>query len=242
MPLSTNQPPGCLPAILKLFQGKPKATAAPVEPPVVETTAEPLPYRLRDDFLSVTELSFYHRLAYAIQNQAVIFTKIRLADILFVARPDRSYTYFNRIAARHVDFLLCQPKTLRPLVGIELDDSSHQRPERQARDEFVDRAFAAAGLPLVRMPARQTYMSSDILEQLKPYLDFNEDAEEVAQPAEQPTPPAPPPAPSEPATPPLCPKCGIPMVVRTVAKGPHQGKQFYGCKNYPQCREMKPLN
>jgi ssDNA-binding Zn-finger/Zn-ribbon topoisomerase 1 len=29
------------------------------------------------------------------------------------------------------------------------------------------------------------------------------------------------------------------MVVRAVAKGQYQGRQFYGCKNYPQCREMK---
>jgi len=28
------------------------------------------------------------------------------------------------------------------------------------------------------------------------------------------------------------------MVVRTVKQGEHKGKQFYGCQNYPRCREM----
>ncbi len=236
-----KQSPGCLAAIIQLFQGKPKAAPAPLEAPAVETSSEPLPYRLRDDFLSITERSFYHALAQVTQQQVVIFTKIRLADILFVARPDKNLSYFNQVARRHVDFLLCQPKTLKPLAGIELDDSSHQRPERQARDEFVDRAFAAAGLPLVRIPARQAYTASEIAEQVRPYLGTAE-PEPVAQPAQQPAQPATPPAASVPAAPPLCPKCGLPMVVRTVAKGQHQGKQFYGCKNFPQCREVRPLS
>ncbi|RCK75036.1 MAG: hypothetical protein ANABAC_1753 [Anaerolineae bacterium] len=30
------------------------------------------------------------------------------------------------------------------------------------------------------------------------------------------------------------------MVLRTVTQGEHQGKQFYGCVNYPRCREVKP--
>ena len=40
---------------------------------------------------------------------------------------------------------------------------------------------------------------------------------------------------------PNCPKCGIPMVLRTVSKGDHKGSQFYGCSNYPKCHEIKNL-
>lgn len=34
---------------------------------------------------------------------------------------------------------------------------------------------------------------------------------------------------------PCCPKCGAPMHLRTIKKGSHQGEQFWGCTNYPQC-------
>lgn len=33
-----------------------------------------------------------------------------------------------------------------------------------------------------------------------------------------------------------CPKCGSPMVLREARKGPHVGKKFWGCSNYPGCR------
>ncbi len=35
-----------------------------------------------------------------------------------------------------------------------------------------------------------------------------------------------------------CPLCGAALVLRTVKKGDHAGKQFYGCSAFPKCRYM----
>ncbi len=35
----------------------------------------------------------------------------------------------------------------------------------------------------------------------------------------------------------LCPKCGAPMMRRTAAKGAKAGSEFWGCSNYPACRQ-----
>ena len=40
---------------------------------------------------------------------------------------------------------------------------------------------------------------------------------------------------------PLCPRCGVSMVLRTARRGQHKGEQFYGCPNYPECREITSL-
>ena len=34
---------------------------------------------------------------------------------------------------------------------------------------------------------------------------------------------------------PSCPKCGAPMRKRMIKKGTHQGEEFWGCTEYPQC-------
>lgn len=34
---------------------------------------------------------------------------------------------------------------------------------------------------------------------------------------------------------PTCPKCGAPMRKRVIKKGTHQGEEFWGCTEYPQC-------
>ena len=38
-----------------------------------------------------------------------------------------------------------------------------------------------------------------------------------------------------------CPKCGSPLILRTVSTGPRAGDRFWGCSTYPQCRVMQPL-
>jgi hypothetical protein len=83
--------------------------------------------------------------------------KVGLGNLFYVKRDDYSkyQTYTNRVDRKHVDFLLCDPRTMRPLDGLELDDRSHQRSDRQQRDEFVESVFTAARLPLVRIPANR---------------------------------------------------------------------------------------
>ena len=53
--------------------------------------------------------------------------------------------------------VFCRADTTEPLVAIELDDKSHLRAGRVERDVFLDACLAAAGLPLVRVPAARAY-------------------------------------------------------------------------------------
>ena len=89
-----------------------------------KTKAE-LPYRLRDDFLSPAERNFYLVLRTAVSDWGIICPKVSLKDLFYVKSKDPSQyrIYTNKIDRKHIDFLLCDPKTARPLLGIELDDN-----------------------------------------------------------------------------------------------------------------------
>ena len=39
-----------------------------------------------------------------------------------------------------------------------------------------------------------------------------------------------------------CPYCNSKLVVRRVKQGPHAGRKFYGCSNYPRCRFTKNIS
>lgn len=41
---------------------------------------------------------------------------------------------------------------------------------------------------------------------------------------------------------PLCPDCGKPMLKRMQKRGQNQGKEFWGCSDYPNCRGIRPIN
>lgn len=244
-----SETPGCLGAILQLFGSSPK---------VNEPKKEALPYRLRDDFLSSAELSFYHVLQQAVGDWAIVCPKISLGDLFYAKSGERgsNQAYTNKIDRKHVDFLLCNPRTMRPLLGIELDDSSHQKSSRQERDRFVEKVFATANLPLFRQPVRSTYNVHELTLTLRQQAGLNGEAKQVSletggasQPAVEvalarniqnfeSSVPAPAFSSNEP---PHCPQCDELMVLRTVQKeGPHKGNKFWGCKDYPRCRGMRP--
>ncbi len=47
---------------------------------------------------------------------------------------------------------------------------------------------------------------------------------------------------SDPSAARLCPKCGSPLVLRTVKSGERAGKQFWGCSTFPKCRVVQEIN
>jgi hypothetical protein len=185
-----------------------------------------LPYRVRDDFLSPAERSFYAALVSAIADQAVICPKVNLGDILFSPGKQNSWARSNRISQKHVDFLICSRDVLRPLVALELDDSSHQRESARKRDDFKNAVFQAAGLPLVRFTAKRAYVVDKIAAQLLPLIHASRASTVIAYTS------------VAGSDLPICPKCGIPMVKRTASRDEQAGRPFFGCPNFPKCREI----
>lgn len=39
----------------------------------------------------------------------------------------------------------------------------------------------------------------------------------------------------------ICPKCHLPMIIKTTTRGENQGKKFYVCPNYEQCHQFFPV-
>ncbi len=188
------------------------------------------PYLLRDDFLSLAEQSFFLTLKHTCSDWALICPKVALGDLFYVKSGDPSYfrTYTNKIDRKHVDFLLCDPKTARPLLGIELDDKSHQKSVVMERDDFVENVYRSANLPLVRIPVKQSYSTAELESLLRQHIDSNNFGTPIQPVISENVEAAP-----------HCPKCSSVMVLRTTKNGPNQGEKFWGCPDYPRCRGVR---
>lgn len=82
-----------------------------------------------------------------------VFAKVRLLDLLEPVKGNPKYkTYFYKIQAKHVDFVLCDAKLVARYI-IELDDSSHDTKERQERDKFVDEVVQSVGYKVIHVRA-----------------------------------------------------------------------------------------
>jgi hypothetical protein len=177
-----------------------------------KATQEALPYQKVEALFSPAERSFLGVLHQAVGNNASIFGKVRVADVVEPkAGLGRSawQKAFNRISAKHFDFLLCDKEGLSVACAIELDDGSHNSKRRQERDEFLKGVCEAAGVPLIQVPAKSGYVIDEVRDLLPACLTAidSTDLEKTVPTATQK------PKPSEK----VCPNCSASMVKR-VAK------------------------
>jgi hypothetical protein len=118
------------------------------------------PYSRKAALFSPAERSFLGVLEQAVGGHYRVFGKVRIADVVETKRGlsgSRRQSAFNRINAKHFDFLLCDKENLPVVCAIELDDKSHSGSSRQQRDVFVTELCRNVGLPLLRMRASKTY-------------------------------------------------------------------------------------
>lgn len=112
-----------------------------------------LPYRLKESVMTNREKIMYNILAkYCNKNNLVLMSKVRIADFVEPIHTNNRrnfYHWFNQISAKHVDYLICDPNTLRPKAAIELDDSTHNYQSRRKRDIFVDNVYKSVQLPIL---------------------------------------------------------------------------------------------
>jgi ssDNA-binding Zn-finger/Zn-ribbon topoisomerase 1 len=193
------------------------------------------PYQSAGPLFTPAERSFYGVLNQAVGSSATVFGKVRVADIAIPKKGlSRSewQTAFNKVSAKHFDFILCNNNDLSVVCAIELDDSSHKSEKRQTRDEFLKGVCSAANVPLIQIPAKAAYVLSDIHALLAPYLNDAEPKEQQVNGSEK----------HSDSREKSCPKCASLMVVRVAKNGSNVGKQFWACSAYPKCRHIEAIN
>jgi hypothetical protein len=125
-------------------------------------------------FITQAERAFFLVLQTVVAGRAHIFCQVSLRQLLFMPGSNQSnpgrQSWQNRVAAKSIDFLLCDARTFQPLLAIELDDSSHAQPRRQTRDEQVDTLLEAAQLPLIRVLASRQYDVQELRTTILPHL------------------------------------------------------------------------
>ena len=182
---------------------------------------EQLPYRLREQFLSTPERALLRTLQTMMVDRYLICPKVALNDIFYVARPNENIHFFNKFFRKHVDFLLCEPDTFKPAIGIELVKPISKAETREA-DQFMTNLFLSARLPLVHVQSREQYLEKDLTALFELAIIKVKETGPLR-------------ATTKMDSVPMCPICGKMMVLRIRRDGRNAGRQYYGCVDSPTC-------
>ena len=128
----------------------------------------------RKPLLSPWERAAFSTLAGQLRPGQHLCPQVRLADLLTITARDPSarQTALNRIASKSVDFVVIDLATADARLVIELDDRSHNRPDRRERDALVDAALRVAGIPIARFrPGQRIDLGEHLQASTSPQLE-----------------------------------------------------------------------
>ena len=102
----------------------------------------------RKKILTNPEQALYLKLCEALPNH-YIFSQVQLSQLIQVKKGNDYKAWFNRINRMSADFVITD-KNFNTIEVIELDDKSHEKPDRIEADKKKDKALASAGIKTIR--------------------------------------------------------------------------------------------
>lgn len=129
--------------------------------------------------LSQPEQVLYHRMIRALPEH-IVLAQVQVSRVLGVKKGSNFHEWNNRINRLSYDFLVCS-KDSTVIAAIELDDKTHESPNRASTDEKKNKASTDAGLRLIRwhvrsLPSeeiiRQEFLASraPVSQRIEPYV------------------------------------------------------------------------
>lgn len=120
-----------------------------------------MPFSPRFHFFTKSELHFSKVLAKLVYKKFIVLSKVKLQDAIYhppvwnLKKEQRAW--ISKCDRKHIDFLLCDRESTRPLVAIELDGDSHNSDRQKKVDADKSAILKAAQLPLIRVEVREKY-------------------------------------------------------------------------------------
>lgn len=120
---------------------------------------------VRKPFLTGNEIDFYRRLLRAVNQEYTVMAQVSMGALIDTALKPEHPLYWEvrqHFAGRICDFVLCDNKTLAPLLVVELDDCMHDFDRDEKRDAFL----AQAGLRTIRFWSRNKPKAEELRERV----------------------------------------------------------------------------
>ncbi|WNL39528.1 DUF2726 domain-containing protein [Halomonas sp. PAMB 3232] len=114
-------------------------------------------YHKKGALMSPSEQDVYRVLVSTYGAECYIFAQVRVVDVIepnskkYRSKSSAYLALFRQISQWHFDYVICSKEDFSILYVMELDDPSHERPDRQRRDRILESVCADAGVELKRM-------------------------------------------------------------------------------------------
>lgn len=113
------------------------------------------PFKRKEFLMNIPERRFFEGLQQILPANYVVFPQVVLSSIVSVSDRNEFWKYQNKINRKTIDFVIFERPYYKPVLGIEYDGKTHQRPHRMERDNAVKHMLEAAGIKSMHVPHQE---------------------------------------------------------------------------------------
>lgn len=113
----------------------------------LKSNEEHLPFKRKDFLMNIPERKFFEELQKFIPDNHVIFPQVLLSSIVRVISSRKDFwKYHNKINRKTIDYVIFEKPYFKPVLAIEYDGKTHNKPVRIERDIKVRNILDSAGI------------------------------------------------------------------------------------------------
>lgn len=128
-------------------------------------------FRQQKSLFTHSQRACYRALVRAVGPKPVVLARVHLSDLVQYPGHDAKYRVHWDLIRRHwVDFVVCSPNSIRPVIAIELGVKLDKH-QREHGLDVVAHTLASTRIRLLRLPAADNYNYAEIRQQIRRTLE-----------------------------------------------------------------------
>ena len=108
---------------------------------------EYLPFKRKEFLMNIPERKFFEELQKIIPDNYIVFPQVLLSSIVRVTSSRKDFwKYHNKINRKTIDYVIFEKPYFKPVLAIEYDGKTHDKPDRIERDIKVKNILNSSGI------------------------------------------------------------------------------------------------
>ena len=141
------------------------------------------PFEKREHIFSAVELRLFNLVRSTVGDKYHLSAKVNMEAVIDVKRnisASARHGYMDKLTSQFADIVLCRAQDMKIICVILFDHKGEMTPAEKEHAEYVDKAFRAASIALIRFKMTATYNEKAIAAALKKGISDAAKSEEEA--------------------------------------------------------------
>ncbi len=125
-------------------------------------------FERRRSLLNPQQRALYQTLMQLVGRDSIVALRVNLSTLVIPPGEDDGYeNHWKRVLREWVDFVICSPSSVCPVLAIKLETRSERRRRKLGGLDVLEDTLKSAKVPLLRIKSADSYDANEIMTRIR---------------------------------------------------------------------------